>query len=138
MKRPGLMIAMLVGAALGIALAQSAEARPPPQAAGLVTQGKATQIGVIVTDGGYSVVPVKVDGGSLTLTRGMVIRVQCPAIACMGTSATTSCGGTSLAENAGELVAANTAKTWILPDDTPAFSLMNPSGGNTCPFFKVE
>lgn len=136
--------AFIVGALLGVLAAiavtpQVAEARPAPGVVPMQLSGHATQIGVVVTDGGYTVVPVKVDGGALTMPVGKVVRIQCSASACIGTSATTSCGGASLAENAGELTSANVAKTFLLKDDTGStLSVMTPSGGTTCAVWKVE
>jgi len=136
--------AFAIGAVLGLVAAfvvapRAAEARPAPGVVPMQLSGYATQIGVVVTDGGYTVVPVKVDGGALTMPVGKVVRIQCAQAACIGTSATTSCGGTSLAENAGELVAAGTARTYLLSDATGStISVMTPSGSTTCPVWKVE
>lgn len=139
MKR-AFIAGVLLGVLAAIAVTPSAaEARPPPATLPLMLNGQATQIGVIVTDGGYTVVPVKVDGGALTMPVGKVVRIQCAQAACIGTSPTTSCGGTSLAENAGELVAAGTARTFLLKDETGStISVMTPSGGTTCPVWKIE
>ncbi len=133
------LVGLLLGVVGSVALSSGiAEARPPPQAVPLYLNGSATQIGVFVSDGGYSVAPVKVDGGALTLTGGSTVLIRCPANVCIGTGSTTSCGGTSLAENAGELVLANLPHTIILKDGSPTVSLMTPSGGVTCPVWKLE
>lgn len=134
------MVGVLLGLALAITVApgEAEAARPVPGVVPLKLNGSATQIGVFVSDGGYSVAPVKVDGGALTLPSGAVMRIRCPANVCIGTGSTTSCGGTSLAENAGELVLANLPHTIILKDGSPTLSLMTPSGGVTCPLWKLD
>lgn len=136
--------AFLVGALIGVVAAfviapSLAEARPAPGVVPLQLNGVGTQIGVVVTDGGYSVAPTLVDGGALTLPAGRVVTVQCSAAACIGTGATTtSCGGTSLAANAGEYVEANKSFTVVLPDATPKLSVMTPSGGATCAVWRLD
>lgn len=134
------LVGLLLGVVGSVALSSGiAEARPPPQAVPLYLNGSATQIGVIVTDGGYTVVPVLPDGGALTMPVGRVVRIQCAQAACIGTSATTSCGGTSHALNAGELVAANTARTVLLSDTAGStISVMTPSGGTTCAVWRLD
>ncbi len=136
--------ALVLGFVLGLALAfvvmpGAAEARPAPGVVPMQLSGHATQIGVVVTDGGYTVVPVLPDGGALTMPVGRVVRIQCAQAACIGTSATTSCGGTSHALNAGELVAANTARTVLLSDTAGStISVMTPSGGTTCAVWRLD
>lgn len=136
--------AFIVGVVIGVLAAiavvprYAEAARPPPGVLPTFLNGQATQIGIFITDGGYSVTPVKVDGGTLTLTGGAVVRVRCPASACIGSGPTTRCSGVSLNENEGELIAANTAFNVVLKDTSPTISLFSPGGPNTCPFYEVR
>lgn len=140
MKR-AFITGVLLGVLAAIAVTPSAaEARPAPGVVPLQLNGVGTQIGVIVVDGGTGgAIATKVDGGALTLPAGRVITIQCSAAVCVSTGSTTaSCGGTALSENAGEYVEANKSFTVVLPDSSPKLSVMTPSGGATCPVWRLD